>query len=690
MKRTQGILFGAALLALFPLGGPAAEGPEAAGKIEEIIVEATRIPGEANELPFAVSRVDRQAIQAARQQLGLDESLATVPGLFFQNRYNFAQDLRIAIRGFGARANFGIRGIRLFADDIPLTLPDGQGSVDAIDLGSADRIEVIRGPFSAVYGAASGGVIHIRTEDGEEPPFVSGRLNAGSYGYGQIQAQTGGLRGGLNWLANVSTTRLDGYRQHARYDSDLFNGKFRYDFESEASLTVVMNAVDSPQAEDPGALNAREVEQDRRQAAPRNLLFDAGEALDQQSLGLAFRKAFGGGRELMLRNYHVRRDFSNRLPFDVNSNGQGGSVALERAFSGLGGSYAWEAVLGSSLNRLIVGFDFDAQRDLRRRFANNQGSIGQLTTEQDEDVTAAGLYLQDVVELGDALRLTLGGRVDRVTYEISNRISENGSGKRRFTEFSPMAGLNWSLGPGLNLYGNLSQSFDPPATTELANPEGPTGFNPELEPQTATNFEMGIKGFASDRVRYELALFLIDVTDEIVPFELEGSGQSFFRNAGSSSHDGMESSVTVRLAPGLTGVASYTWSRFRYDRFAVDEDEVYDGNRIPGIPEHLFSLDLSWRGDSGLFAGFDLLYAGSFYADDANSVKAGDYMVSNLRLGYRWASGGWSLEPFVGVNNLLDEDYMANIRINASFGRYFEPAPERNAYGGFELSCGFR
>jgi iron complex outermembrane receptor protein len=433
--------------------------------LEEVVVTATRIPTDLVRLPFAAGRVGRDEIQRGRQQLGLDEALVSIPGLFFQNRYNFAQDLRIAIRGFGARANFGIRGIRIFADDIPLTLPDGQGSVDAIDLGSAEQVEVIRGPFSAVYGSASGGVINIRSEDGPETPIISGRLNVGSYDYRQAQAKAGGQTGHLNWLGNFSATELDGYRDHAHYESKLLNSKFRFDFDDTAALTVVLNAVDSPTADDPGGLNAREVAEDRRQAAPRNLLYNAGEALDQQSLGLAFRKKFSGNRELMLRNYYVQRDFNNRLPFDVNSNGQGGSVDLSRKFAGLGGNFSWDTFLGSHPNHLVIGFDYDAQRDHRKRFANNQGVIGDLTTNQDEDVTTTGLYVQDVLDLSNSAALTLGGRFDNVKYEVSDRTGVSGSGQRTFKEFSPMIGINWAARQALNLYANISRSFDPPATT---------------------------------------------------------------------------------------------------------------------------------------------------------------------------------------------------------------------------------
>lgn len=681
--RTTLLLTASLLLLAAPL---AADGPAV---LEEVRVTATRLPTDVLDLPFAAARVDGEAVQRGRQQLGLDEALAGQPGLFFQNRYNFAQDLRIAIRGFGARANFGIRGIRIFADDIPQTLPDGQGSVDAIDLGSVESVEVIRGPFSAVYGSSSGGVIHLRTEEGPPAPAFSARINGGAYGFRQWQAKVGGQWGAFNALGNLSSTRLDGYREHSAFRSTLFNGKFRYDIDPATRLTLIVNAVDSPRADDPGALTAAEVARDRRQAAARNLLFDAGEELDQQTVGATLRRDLGEGRELLLRGYYVQRDFVNRLPFDVNSNGQGGSVDLGRSFAGAGAQYAWNAGWLGWSHRLVVGLDYDAQRDHRMRYANNLGVLGDLTTDQDEDVTNAAVFVQDVVALSDRLDLTLGARYDDIDYEVTDRTAVEASGRRSFTRFSPMAGLSWAVRDAVRLYGNVSTSFDPPATTELANPYGPSGFNPDLDPQQATNYELGLKGLQTGRLRYDLAVFRIDVEDEIVPFELEGSGQSFFRNAGRSTHQGVEASATVALLEGLTGSVAYTWSDFSFDHYTGAAGEVYDGNRIPGIPEHLAEFSLDWTHGSGFFAGWEVLYAGTFYADDANAVRAGDYVVSDLRAGYRWRRGEWALEPFAGVNNLFDQRYDSNVRLNAAFGRYFEPAPERNLYAGVLLSYGF-
>jgi len=652
--------------------------------LEEVIVSATRIPLEWSRMPVAAGRVGQDEIQLGRQQLGLDESLVNIPGLFFQNRYNFAQDLRISIRGFGARANFGIRGIKLFADDIPLTMPDGQGN-----MGSAQSIEVIRGPVSALYGAAGGGVINISTEQGPETPFLSGRISAGAYDYHLAQAKAGGQTGKFNWFINLSATELDGYRAQSRYERSLLNSKFRYDFDDTSSLTVVFNATDSPMAQDAGALTAAEVLQDRRQAAARNVEFDADEAVQQQKLGLVWRKALNGANDVLLRAYGIRRDFQHLLPFAINSNGQGGGGDLDRKVAGLGGHWSWKRSLGGAgSNRLVVGFDVDQQRDLRQRFANNQGFAGALTTRQDEDVSTRSLFAEDAWAMTQQLTLTAGARFDDMQYDVTDRTAGNGSGATAFQQFSPMVSLAWSPSAQLNLYGNLSTTFDPPAIIELANPNGPSGFNQDLGPQTATNYEIGAKGWLTDRVRYELALFHIDVKDEIVPFELESSGQSFFRNAGQSTHDGLEAGISLELVPGLTGSAAYTWSDFTFKTFSEPGGKVFDGHRIPGVPQHQFHLDLAWRQSSGFYAGWDLLYVGAFFADNANSVKTDSYLVSNLRAGYRWSSRRWELQPFLGVNNLFDETYMGNIRINAAFGRYFEPAPQRNVYAGVELRFG--
>ncbi len=660
--------------------------------LEEVIVSATRIPTDWLQLPVAGSQIDARQIHAGRQALGLDEALAGVPGLFFQNRYNFAQDLRISIRGFGARANFGIRGIKIYADDIPLTMPDGQGNVDSIDLGSAERIEVIRGPVSAIYGASGGGVIQIFTQDGPDRPTVSASASAGAYGYRKAQLKAGSQFGSWNALANISGTELDGYRDQSRLEQTLFNSKFRYDFTDGASLTIVLNAVDSPQADDAGALTAAEVAANPRQAAPRNLQFNTGEALDQQQLGLAWRKPLSANSEVLLRAYGVSRTLVNRLAFDINANGQGGSVDLAREAGGLSAQWSNSNDLGEGRrNQLVFGLDLDAQRDLRERYINNRGQLGALTTRQDEDVDARALFIENAWGFRPQWTLTIGARLDQMDYVVNDRLAQgsmDGSGETDFSQFSPMAGLVYARSDLWNWYGNVSTAFDPPAFSELANPDGPTGFNQNLEPQQATNYEIGLRGLIKPEWQYELALFHIDVNDEIVPFELTGSGQAFFRNAGESTHQGLEAATRIELMQGLTASLSYTWLDLVYDEF-TEAGADRSGNTIPGVPEHQLMLDLAWQHDSGFFAGWDALYVGSLQANNANTVETDAYLVSNLRLGYRYEGESWSFEPFAGIYNLFDESYNGNIRVNAAFGRYYEPAPERNGYAGLVLAYRF-
>ena len=356
-------------------------------KLEEITVIGTRIERTEVDSPMAVGSVGTDQIQLGRQQNSLGESLLTIPGLNFQSQYNFAQDLRISIRGFGARASFGIRGIKIFTDGIPNTLPDGQSNVDDLDLGSAQRMEVIRGPSSSLYGPAAGGVINIVTEDGPRHPFVEGRLTFGSYDFRKHQIKGGGQDKNLNYLANLSYLNYTGYRDHSATRNSLLNTKIRYDFDASSDLTVVFNTLDTPEAQDPGALTELEVQDDRRQAAPRALSFDAGETVDQKKLGLVYRNSVTDAGQLALRGYYVEREFDNFLPFDVNSNGQGGSVDLDRRFFGGGGDYTYTGQLFGRSNNIVVGVEIDVQRDERARFKNNIGERGTLTTNQNEDVT---------------------------------------------------------------------------------------------------------------------------------------------------------------------------------------------------------------------------------------------------------------------------------------------------------------
>ncbi len=644
--------------------------------LDEIVVTATRLETSVRDLARSVSVVDQARIQDGTQQLALDEALAGVPGLYMQNRYNFAQDLRVSLRGFGARSSFGIRGIKVIVDGIPETLPDGQAGVDSIDLGSARRIEVLRGPSSSLYGNASGGVIAIYSEQGDEAPFVEGLVAGGEYGYEKYQIKAGGRTDRLDFMVNASTQELDGYRDHSRAEGTLVNGRLGVELTEADTLTFVFNHTDQPTADDPGGINAAQAASDPRSARDRNVQFDAGEELDQQRLGAVYERS-GSAGDLVLRNYYVWRDFANKLPFTG-----GGSVDLDRFFYGFGAQYILGDVLPDAWE-LSAGFDIDRQDDERKRFDNNEGALGALVFDQTERVDSNGVFLQASYRVDGAWGLSAGLRYDEVTFDISDEFLTDGddSGEVSFDQWSPSVGVHVDVGSGM-LFGSYGSSFETPTTTELANPDGSGGFNQALKPQTADNFELGYK-VGDGRLYFELAAFQIDLEEELTPFEVPAfPGRTFFANAGESSRTGVETAISWSGESGFGVDASFTWSDFTFDRFVDDNGNDFSGNELPGLPEQFGYLGLRYQNGGGLNVLLEATYSGELFANNANSVEVSSYVVASLRASKEWRRGEWLLRPYVGVNNLFDESYNSNIRINAFGGRYFEPAPERNIYAG--------
>ncbi len=671
-------------LALLPTNRAYAETESVDG---ETIVYATRAERAVADVPLSISVVGKDDIQLGRQQLGIDESLIGIPGLFVQGRYNFAQDLRIAIRGFGARSNFGIRGVKIIVDGIPETLPDGQGQVDGIDIGSIERIEVLKGPASSLYGNASGGVVNILSEKGPASPFVETRLSFGSDNFSKFQFKTGGESGRINYMFDISQLDYDGYRQHSETENTQFNSRIAFNIDNSQHLLMVFNTTDQPIANDPGGITEEQALSDPRSARDRNVAFGGGEALEQQKLGLVYTKEFNDAHQLKLRNYYVNRDFSNQLPFVG-----GGAVGIDRTFIGGGVEYTFDGNWLGRTNKLVAGLDIDQQDDDRTRFDNNNGVIGDLVFDQNEEVSSFGVFAQNEFFWHDDFTLTIGMRYDRVTFDVTDRFLDNGddSGKRTLSEVSPMIGMVYTATPTLNVYANVSTAFETPTTTEFANPSGLGGFNPGLDPQLATNYEIGIKGSLGEKNKIEMALFQIDVEDELVPFELAARpGRDFFSNAGSSSRSGIEFSLVSQPIKGLRASLAYTYSDFKFDSFVDDNGNDFSGLQLPGIPKHLINAELNYTHESGFFSSLEILSVDDMYVNNSNSTQSDGYVVSNLRFGINARRGAWEFSPFVGVNNIFDEDYFGNVRINAFGGRFFEPAPQRNIYAGIGIRYDF-
>ncbi|MCO7245621.1 TonB-dependent receptor [Halomonas sp. Mc5H-6] len=647
-----------------------------------IEVTAPRLARELYATPAAVSTLESDAIAQGQQRVRLDESLVRVPGVFLQNRDNFAQGQRISIRGFGARAPFGVRGITVMVDGIPYTLPDGQAQLDAIDLDSAERIEVIRGPSSVLYGNAAGGVIDVTTADGRDNPGTSLRAEAGSDGYRKTSLQTGGSQGGWSHHVSLSALNVDGYREQSSTEKYLLNAKLRRELGRERALTAIVNLLDNPRSEDPGALNADEVAEGRDQAAPNSLALDAGQNVDQQLLGLQYEDLAVGPGELYLKGFISQRDFEQQLPYVGDSR-----IGYQRDYLGASAEYHHEVTLGDLPLSYIAGVEVARQDDERfRKDVNPQGVVGEQLAEETQTATSTGAFVQGDLAMTEKLTLSLGARFDQVELEVDDRYQDDGdqSGDRRFNEWSGSAGLSYRYRPQHQVYVNTGTAFETPTFSEFANPEG-GGFNAAIEPQKAWNREVGARGYLAPlALDYDLTLFSVRVRDELVPYD-EGD-RTFYQNAGDTDRDGIELALGWQFADQWRLDSALTLARYEFDRFSTPS-ERFGGNRIPGLPEQTWVNQLTWEGRDDRFATLETQYIGDMVADNANEVEVDDYWLLNLRAGNGWRLGeDTRLNAYVGVRNLLDEEHYANVRLNAGFGRYYEPAPGRSVYGGVEVS----
>lgn len=668
--------------ALFALLLPAATSGGEAVELDPIEVSAPDPGSDPMRMPAAVAAVEAPDLRQGRQGLQLDESLNRIPGILFQNRYNYAQNLRISIRGFGARAPFGVRGIRLRADGLPETLPDGQSQIDAIDLESVSRIEIVRGPAAAIYGNAAGGVIDIQTADRIETGHrLDLRVQGGSDDFRRV-----GLRGALDgetWRGHVSAWQLDhdGYREQSETRKRMVHARLHHERTAGRGLTTLLTVLDQPFGKDAGGLTQAEVAADRRMAAPNALALDAGQAVRQQRIGWVLRDTISLPGEIEAYAFYTRRKFEQQLPFPGPS-----LLGFDRDFYGAGAGYGDHSMVFGRALDYAFGIEIHRQRDDRRRFSvDGSGNVTAQLQDALESATAAGLHTQLDYHLTEYLDLTLGARIDRIRFAIDDHFTADGaaSGRRRYEEFSYMTGLSWQWRTEHRLYANVGSAFETPTFTEFRDPNVPEqGFDPALEPQQALNVETGIRGLLAPRLRYDLALFSIRTRDEIVQV---ASDPNRFANAAKTRREGLELGLEYHFGQAWSLTGAYTASRFRFDRFTDADGTSLRGNRLPGLPDHALFGEAAWRGARGYWVIADVMTISHRYADNENAVSVPGHTVVNLRAGRELDVDRYRIEFFAAVNNLTDRDWFSNIRVNAAGGRYFEPAPGRNYYGGMSV-----
>jgi len=648
--------------------------------LKPVMVKSSRIVEKEIKIPMSISSINYEKTQVIRQQLSLHDYIINIPGLFALNSNNFSQDLRVSIRGFGARSAFGIRGIKIIVDGIPETTPDGQGQIDNLDLGIIKNIEIIKGPASSLYGNASGGVISIYTTDSFDKNYINSGLTFGSYNFQQYQISAGYGNQKNSLIVQGTKTQTDGFRTQSGFKNYNLNLRMKHLFSENTKLIVHLNYSDSPYAGDAGGLTFEEVKEDRQQARSRNLDFMTGEQIDQFKIGISFNHKWS---KSTFNNYgfYSSRNFYGLLPFEF-----GGIVDLNRDYFGLGSSYTLK-IQGKKLqNSLQFGYDLASQKDDRSRFKNLNGQQGDNTLDQIESFRSIGVYALNHLSVGKFL-IRMGIRFDHNNLKAEDLFLSNGdqSGNINLKALNPSLGISYQLQKQQYIYTNFSTSFETPVLSELsANPNNEGGFNASLIAQKAINYELGYK-LKTKNSRLEIALFEIETSNDIVPYELEDfPGRTFYKNAGKTLRNGIEFNYKLKLAENLNINVGYTLSIFNYTSYITPNGNFND-NQLPGIPKHMGSFAFNYTNKKGLNILLDNRYVGNLYANDSNSVKDNSYFITNLNFGYKLKSNRANITPFLGINNLFNTLYNDNIRINAFGSRYYEPAPGINIFGGVRI-----
>lgn len=667
---------------------------------EPLSLPAQTILGGGNDgrdlrLPLARHTIDSERIHAANAGANLSEPLQRVPGLVALNRQNYAQDLQISSRGFGARSQFGVRGVRLVQDGIPLTMPDGQGQPALFDLDGLQRIEVLRGPLTTLYGNASGGIIQGYTGEAPFHPTLDTRTLIGSDGLWRSRLRYGGQHGDLNISANVSRLETDGYRDHSETRRDIANLRLGWDLDDASSLTLLINSLHQPGTQDPLGLTRDQLRQDRRQAPPQAETFDTRKSVTHNQAGINYQQRLGNDDLLTLMVYGGERDMQQFLGFSGGNPGAGGGVIeLDRRFGG--GELGWQrdARLFDLPVTLAAGIAYHYQGEQRRGFVNEQGLKGGLMRNEFNAVDSQEAYLISTWQLAPRWELVAGLRHTRVEFDSDDDFLADGqddSGRTRSQRANPAIGLNWNWTPQLSLYAALGQGFETPTFQELAYREDGAGMNPALKPSVSRDGELGLK-WRDDQTRLDLALFHSRVRDEIVtgPNQVF-TGRSTYTNAGRSTRRGVEFSIEQDFAHGVSGYLAYTWLDASYDSYENADGTRYDGNRLPGVPRHSAYAELLWQpAGTGFHTAIEAQGMSRRYATDDNLHSASGYGVVHWRAGYRHQLGNLTLEPFARLENLTDRDYVGSLIVNGAGDRYYEPAPGRSWLAGLGVQYQWR
>ena len=698
----------AAFAAAAPILAWSQAAPDGAVRLAPVVVTATRTEQSPFDVPASIDRIGSDAIRDARPQVNISESLGGVAGLLARDRQNYAQDVQISVRGFGARSTFGIRGVRLYVDGIPATLPDGQGQITNVDLGSAERIEVLRGPFSALYGNSSGGVIQVFTEEGSGAPTFGASVAAGSYGALRFGLKASGGVDGFGYVVSGSTFHTDGYRDHSAAERNIGNAKITWHDDANR-WTLVANSVALPKAQDPLGLTRAQFDADPRSVDPAATTFDTRKTVDQTQFGVVYERRVDAANSMRALFYSGHRNTEQFQAIPVGPQASplhpGGVIALGRDYRGTDLRWTAKASVADAPLTIVGGIAYDALEEHRLGYQNFVGAAlgvqGALRRNEINDVANFDQYAQGSWQFADQWTVHAGLRHSDVRFASADQYivgaNPDDSGRLRFGATLPVAGLMFAATPALHVYATAGRGFETPTLNELAyRPNGATGLNLGLGAARSDSYEAGLKS-RSVWGDVNVALFETRTANEIATLSNVG-GRSTFQNVGSTRRRGLEAAWSRDLRENLRTQLAYTWIDARYrDSFATcvatpcaaPNLVIPAGNRIPGIARDSLYGALAWAPPSGWRGGVEARALGRVWVNDGNSDAASGFAVVNLNLGYLARVRGIDLTAFARVDNALDRRYAGSVIVNEGNSRFFEPAPGRNWTVGLAASAGF-